>query len=128
MQVCTESVVKPRLQIPPQDPNYRVDATATIERDSVLLTLMPHTHLRGKTFQYEAIYPDGKREILLDLPRYDFNWQNTYVLETPKRLPKGTQLHCVAHYDNSTKNKSNPNPDEEVRWGDQTWEEMMIGY
>jgi hypothetical protein len=89
---------------------------------------MPHTHLRGKSFRYEAIYPNGDREILLDLPRYDFNWQNSYVLAKPKVLPKGTQLHCVAHYDNSKNNPSNPNPDATVRWGDQTWEEMMIGY
>src|SRR5439155_7873786 len=127
-EVSTEMVVNPRFQIPPHDPNYRVDATATIEQDSVLLTLMPHTHLRGKAFQYEAIYPNGDKEILLDLPRYDFNWQNSYVLAKPKVLPKGTQLHCVAYYDNSTNNRSNPNPDATVRWGDQTWEEMMIGY
>jgi peroxiredoxin len=126
--VKVEAVANERLAIPPHDDNYRVEASRIIEEDSMLLELMPHTHLRGKSFQYEAIYPDGKREILLDLPRYDFNWQNTYVLASPKRLPKGTELHCTAIYDNSTKNKSNPNPDEEVRWGDQTWEEMMIGY
>ncbi len=127
-EVSTEMVVNPKLQIPPHDPNYRVDATATIERESLLLTLMPHTHLRGKAFQYEAIYPNGDREILLDVPRYDFNWQNSYVLTKPKVLPKGTQLHCVAYYDNSKNNRSNPDPDATVRWGDQTWEEMMIGY
>jgi hypothetical protein len=127
-EISTEMVVNPRFEIPPHDPNYRVDATTTIEQDSLLLTLMPHTHLRGKSFRYEAIYPNGDREILLDLPRYDFNWQNTYVLAKPKVLPKGTQLHCVAHYDNSKCNRSNPNPDATVRWGDQTWEEMLIGY
>jgi hypothetical protein len=89
---------------------------------------MPHTHLRGKAFKYEAIYPDGKQEVLLDVPQYDFNWQNSYILAKPKLLPKGTEIHCVAYYDNSKKNKSNPNPDDAVRWGDQTWEEMMIGY
>jgi peroxiredoxin len=127
-EVSTEMVVNPRFEIPPHDPNHRVDATTTIEQDSLLLTLMPHTHLRGKSFRYEAIYPNGDREILLDLPRYDFNWQNSYVLAKPKVLPKGTQLHCVAFYDNSKNNPSNPNPDATVRWGDQTWEEMMIGY
>jgi hypothetical protein len=105
-----------------------VEATTAIERESLLLTLMPHTHLRGKAFQYEAIYPNGDREILLDVPHYDFNWQNSYVLAKPKVLPKGTQLHCVAYYDNSKNNPSNPNPNATVRWGDQTWEEMMIGY
>ena len=127
-EVKVEAAAEHDFVIPPHDGNHRVEAWHAIDEDSVLLELMPHTHLHGKAFQYEAIYPDGKHEILLDLPRYDFNWQNTYVLETPKPLPKGTQLHCVAYYDNSTKNKSNPNPDEEVPWGDQTWEEMMIGY
>jgi peroxiredoxin len=127
-EVIVDGVANPDLVIPARDANVRVEATKTIYQDSLLLDLMPHTHLRGKTFRYEAIYPDGKKEILLDLPKYDFNWQNTYVLAEPKLLPKGTQLHCVAYYDNSTHNKSNPNPDAEVRWGDQTWEEMMIGY
>jgi hypothetical protein len=127
-EVSTEMVVNPKFEIPPHDPHHRVEATATIEQDSLLLEMMPHTHLRGKTFQYEAIYPNGDHEILLDLPRYDFNWQNSYVLAKPKVLPKGTQLHCVAYYDNSKNNRSNPNPDATVRWGDQTWQEMMIGY
>ena len=127
-EVKVEAAANEGLVIPAHDGNCRIESWHQIDQDSALLELMPHTHLRGKAFQYEAIYPDGKHETLLDLPHYDFNWQNTYVLETPKQLPKGTQLHCVAYYDNSTKNKSNPNPDEEVRWGDQTWEEMMIGY
>lgn len=127
-EVTTEMVVNPKFEIPPHDPNYRVDATTVIEQDSLLLTLMPHTHLRGKSFHYEAIYPNGDHEILLDLPRYDFNWQNSYVLAKPKVLSKGTQLHCVAYYDNSKDNPSNPDPEVMVRWGDQTWEEMMIGY
>jgi hypothetical protein len=127
-EVSTEMVVNPRFEIPPHDPNHRVEATTTIEQDSLLLTLMPHTHLRGKAFKYEVVYPNGDRETLLDVPRYDFNWQNSYVLAKPKVLTKGTQLHCVAYYDNSTNNPSNPNPEATVRWGDQTWEEMMIGY
>ncbi|MGD9646909.1 MAG: hypothetical protein AB7U73_14445, partial [Pirellulales bacterium] len=71
---------------------------------------------------------DGTREILLDVPRYDFNWQLRYELAEPKRLPAGTVLECTAHFDNSADNVSNPNPDEVVRWGPQTWEEMMIGF
>jgi peroxiredoxin len=127
-EVSTEMVVNPKFVIPPHEPHYRVEATTAVPQDSLLLTLMPHTHLRGKTFQYEAIYPNGDREILLDLPRYDFNWQNSYVLAKPKLLAKGTELRCVAYYDNSKNNPSNPNPDATVRWGDQTWDEMMIGY
>ena len=90
--------------------------------------LMPHTHVRGSGFKYEAIYPDGKKEVLLDVPHYDFNWQNSYVLAEPKLLPKGTTLRCEARYNNSTSNLANPDPTQTVRWGEQTWEEMMIGY
>jgi hypothetical protein len=74
------------------------------------------------------VYPNGDREILLDCPNYDFNWQNRYLLAEPKHLPKGTKIVCTAHYNNSKSNRSNPDPDSAVRWGDQTWEEMMIGY
>jgi peroxiredoxin len=127
-EVSTEMVAQPQFEIPPHDSNYRIEADATIPEDSMLLALMPHTHLRGKAFKFEAVYPDGKQEVLLDCPKYDFNWQNTYHLAKPKLLPKGTTIHGVAHYDNSTKNRSNPNPNATVKWGDQTWEEMMIGY
>jgi hypothetical protein len=85
-------------------------------------------HLRGKDFQYVAKYPTGESEVLLNVPRYDFNWQHTYVLAEPKTLPKGTVIECIAHFDNSPNNKFNPDPKAEVRWGDQSWEEMMIGF
>jgi peroxiredoxin/mono/diheme cytochrome c family protein len=127
-QIRTEMVFNPRFQIPPRAESYPVEAEDVLTEDTYILTLVPHTHLRGKAFQFEAIYPDGKREVLLDVPNYDFNWQNTYILAEPKLLPKGTTIHCMAFYDNSKKNPSNPNPEAEVRWGDQTWEEMMIGY
>src|SRR5207248_2886230 len=80
----------------------------------------PHMHLRGKSFRYEALYPDGKSEILLDVPRYDFNWQHRYVLAEPKRLPAGTRVRCIAHYDNSADNPANPDPSATVRAGQQT--------
>jgi peroxiredoxin len=127
-EVSTEMVANPRLRIPANAEDYPVEATETLREDALVLTLMPHTHLRGKTFQFEAIYPDGKHEILLDLPHYDFNWQNTYVLAKPKLLPRGTKLHVTAHYNNSRSNLSNPDPNQEVRWGEQTWQEMLIGY
>jgi len=76
---------------------------------------------------YIAHYPDGRSETLLSVPHYDFNWQTTYELKQPKPLPKGTVIEVIAHYDNSARNKYNPDPTHEVRWGDQTWEEMMIG-
>ncbi|HEV3203655.1 MAG TPA: redoxin domain-containing protein, partial [Gemmataceae bacterium] len=127
-EISTEMAANGRFVIPPHAENYQVEASHTLREDSILLDMAPHTHLRGKTFQYEAIYPDGKKEILLDLPGYDFNWQNIYTLTKPKWLAKGTTLHCTATYDNSKKNPSNPDPEATVRWGDQTWEEMMIGY
>lgn len=115
-------------EIPPGAGNYEVTSRHVFDKDVRLLTLTPHMHLRGKSFRYEAEYPDGRREVLLDIPRYDFNWQLRYHLADPKLLPKGTQLHCVAHFDNSPENVANPDPTKTVRWGDQTWEEMMIGY
>ena len=80
--------------------------------------MTPHMHLRGKAFRYEAIYPDGAEEILLDLPKYDFNWQLSYELAEPKLLPKGTVIRCTAWFDNSASNPVNPNPNKVVRWGE----------
>ena len=85
-------------------------------------------HLRGKAFRYEAVYPDDRREILLNVPAYDFNWQLSYQLAEPRLLPKGTRVVCTAHYDNSAENRANPDPDVEVHWGEQSWDEMMIGF
>jgi thiol-disulfide isomerase/thioredoxin len=127
-EVSTDMVANPRLRIPPGAENFKVDAENVLDRDTLLLNYMPHTHVRGKAFRYEATYPDGTREVLIDVPKYDFNWQNVYVPKEPKLLPKGTRLHCEAVYDNSEKNPANPNPKATVTWGEQTWEEMMIGY
>jgi peroxiredoxin len=127
-EVVTDMVVNQRFKIAPNDPHYKVEATRTVEQDEEVQILMPHTHVRGSAFKYEAVYPDGKTEVLLDVPHYDFNWQNSYVLAEPKILPKGTELNCVAYYNNSASNLANPNPNMTVLWGEQTWEEMMIGY
>jgi peroxiredoxin len=127
-EVVNDMAINTKFRIPPNDGNYRIESTKVLNRDSLLVSLFPHTHLRGKAFQFEAVYPSGDKEILLDIPHYDFNWQTTYVLAQPKRLPKGTKIHCVAYYDNSKNNFSNPNPNAAVQWGEQTWEEMMIGY
>jgi peroxiredoxin len=116
-------------RIPPHDDNYRAEATMVeYQHPLQILSFSPHMHLRGKSFLYEAIYPDGNREVLLDVPRYDFNWQTSYELAEAKVLPPGAKVHCVAHWDNSENNLSNPDPSATVRWGDQTWEEMMIGF
>lgn len=127
-QVGTDKAANARLAIPPGAAAHPVSASHRFDRDMDLLAMFPHMHLRGKAFKYTAIYPDGKREVLLDVPAYDFNWQNGYQLAEPKRMPRGTTMLCEALFDNSTANWANPNPKETVRWGDQTWEEMMIGY
>jgi peroxiredoxin len=127
-EVVTDMVVNPQFEIPPGDPNYKVEAERVLEQDEEILVWMPHTHVRGSYFRYEAIYPDGKKEVLLNVPNYDFNWQNSYLLAQPKLLPKGTTLRCEASYNNSASNLANPDPTQTVRWGEQTWEEMMIGY
>jgi len=89
---------------------------------------MPHMHLRGKDFEYRAVYPTGETEALLRVPKYNFNWQLSYYLVGSKVLPKGTRIECTAHFDNSANNPENPDPKAEVKWGDQSWEEMMIGW
>ncbi|MCA9161443.1 MAG: redoxin domain-containing protein [Planctomycetales bacterium] len=116
------------LVIPANASNHRVEATHTFAKDSQVVALFPHMHLRGKAFRYTAIHQDGSREVLLDIPHYDFNWQNSYILENPKLMRSGDRMYCEAWYDNSEDNLANPNPTKEVRWGDQSWDEMMIGY
>lgn len=121
-------IANPRLSIPPGDENFPVTATQTVQADTTVLAFFPHMHLRGKSFKYEAIYPDGRRETLLDVPRYDFNWQLSYRLAEPLELPKGTTLELTGCYDNSKNNPANPDPTKTVKWGPQTYDEMMLGY
>ncbi|MEQ9408174.1 MAG: redoxin domain-containing protein [Fuerstiella sp.] len=127
--VVTQETLNRRFSIPPGDPEFQVEATSSRAPMTVeVLALMPHMHLRGKSFRYEAVLPDGQRTTLLDVPAYDFNWQTAYRLETPLAFPTGSRMHCVAYFDNSERNLNNPNPSATVGWGDQTWNEMMIGY
>jgi len=114
--------------VPAGAENYLMESEHFFGHDAHLLNFMPHMHLRGKDFLYKAIYPNGKKEILLSVPHYDFNWQSIYRLAEPLRMPKGTKLHCIAHFDNSAKNPNNPDPKKDVYWGHQTWEEMMTGW
>jgi peroxiredoxin len=116
------------INIPPNDANASVYARRTMVYDTLLLQFMPHMHLRGKAFRYTAFYPDGTKEILLDVPHYDFNWQNTYELAEPKLLPAGTILESHAVYNNGADNPVNPNSETSVHFGEQTWEEMMLGF
>src|SRR5262249_57418463 len=118
-EALTLAVLNPGFKIPPGDPNYRVDAWFPFRKEGHILGFMPHMHLRGKDFRYEAIRPDGKTEVLLSVPRFDFNWQSTYRLAQAYAMPRGSRLHCVAHFDNSAQNPNNPDPTQEVTWGDQ---------
>jgi peroxiredoxin len=127
--VRTVQAMNAGFEIPPGDDNYKVEATSfPYKFDAELVQLFPHMHLRGKQFDYEARYPDGRKEMLLDVPHYNFGWQLTYELAEMKPLPKGTIIHCTSHFDNSENNQANPDPKSTVRWGDQTFEEMMIGF
>jgi hypothetical protein len=114
--------------IPPGDPNYEVTGQQKFDRDTYLNSLYPHMHVRGKDATYSIVYPDGREEVVLRVPKYDFNWQLSYKLAEPKFMPKGSTLKVVMHYDNSAANRYNPDPTATVRWGEQTWEEMMLGY
>jgi hypothetical protein len=113
-------------EIPAGAQDFAVRAEMTVTADITLRHMLPHTHLRGKRWEYTAVYPDGRSEVILSVPKYDFNWQTDYVFAEPLKLPKGTLIKAVAHYDNSSANKSNPDSSVPVKWGDQTWEEMMF--
>lgn len=123
--VYATAMMNPRFMIPAGAGNHPVEARMEFVEDVTIYSMAPHTHLRGKTWEYTVTYPDGRSEVVLSVPTYDFNWQTEYVFETPLRLPKGSILKSVAHYDNSKENKANPDPTQPVYWGDQTWEEMQ---
>jgi hypothetical protein len=120
------TLVNGAFKIPAGAESHEVTAEMTTTADITVRQMLPHTHLRGKDWQYTATYPDGRSEVILSVPKYDFNWQTDYVFAEPLKLPKGTRIRAVAHYDNSAGNRSNPNPKADVTWGDQTWEEMMF--
>lgn len=127
-RAVTKGVSQKSLKIPPGAADFEARSSFTFPFAARLLSMSPHMHLRGKDFRYEAAYPDGRREVLLSVPAYDFAWQSVYRLIEPKAMPRGTRIECLAHFDNSAANPSNPDPSAEVAWGDQTWDEMMIGY
>jgi hypothetical protein len=127
-EVRTGMILNPLFAIPPGAAHHEIQAEATFTEDVNVWSMHPHMHLRGKDMTYTATYPDGRSEIVLRVPKFDFGWQTDYWLAKPLMLPKGSKLHVSAHYDNSTANRHNPDPKATVRWGDQTWEEMMIGF
>jgi len=110
--------------IPAGAADWKITAIQPFTQDVTLNTMQPHMHLRGKDMTYVAKYPDGHEEILLSVPKYDFNWQNTYIPNQPYKLPAGTVLETVGHYDNSVRNRVNPMPNRPALWSEQTWDEM----
>jgi hypothetical protein len=126
-RVLTLQLTNDHFVIPAQDGNHRVEARGSLPNDATLISFFPHMHWRGKQFEYNLIRPDGQIEPLLKV-HWDFEWQLTYQLAQPLALRAGTVLQAVAWYDNSTKNPHNPDPNQEVRWGEQTYEEMMVGF
>jgi hypothetical protein len=126
-ELQTTILMNPRLRIPPHARAHSESAETTLPRDILVYNLLPHAHYRGKASEFRAIYPDGHDELLLSVPNYDFNWQTTYELVEPKRLPAGTRLVHTTTWDNSAQNPANPDPDREVPWGQQSWDEMLFG-
>ena len=116
-----------QIAIPAGAENYRVEVHGTLPNDALLLSFFPHMHLRGKRFEYNLVHPNGTKETLLRV-NYDFYWQMSYKLSEPRALPAGSYLEAVAWYDNSRHNVHNPDPDSPVKWGDQTYNEMMVGF
>lgn len=127
-QVLGGNSASMRISIPPGDPDYQVVGTSTLQYDADLISMMPHAHVRGKSFEYRVTHPSGEVETVLSVPKYDFNWQLTYYLAKPMHLIKGTKIEVFAKFDNSVNNPNNPDPTKEVHWGEQTFEEMMMGY
>ncbi|HEX4951291.1 MAG TPA: thiol-disulfide isomerase [Blastocatellia bacterium] len=127
-EIMMAGVANPFMKLEPGQANQKVTACWTTKEDIHIYTLTPHMHVRGTAQRIEAIYPNGKSEVLLDVPTYSFAWQTTYELKEPKAIPKGTRFLVTTWYDNSPKNKFNPDPTKAVRWGDPTYDEMMIGF
>jgi hypothetical protein len=124
-EVRASAMINSRFVIPAGAANHPVESGLEFLEDVTIYSMAPHTHVRGRQWEYRLTYPDGRSEIVLSVPNYDFNWQTDYVFAEPLRVPKGAKLQAVAHYDNSKENKSNPDPTQPVYWGDQTWEEMQ---
>ncbi len=127
-RVLTLASANGEFAIPAGDSNYRVESKIQLQEKATLISFLPHMHLRGKDFEYRAIYPTGETEKLLVVPHYSFSWQLTYNLEKPKVLPAGTVIECTAHFDNSANNAANPDATKVIHFGEQSWDEMMIGF
>ena len=124
-EIKSDAFLNPLLTLPAGAQDTAVDAGIRFDEDVHVTAIFPHTHVRGKSWEYRMIYPDGRKEVVLAVPRYDFNWQTYYTFATPLAVPKGARLESTAHYDNAASNPANPDPKVEVHWGDQTWQEMQ---
>jgi hypothetical protein len=127
-RVLTLQIATTTFRIPAGEPDHRVSAFGTLPNQALLLSLFPHLHLRGKAFEYSIVEPGGRVETLLRVAPYNFSWQLNYRLADPRRLAKGTRIRCTAWYDNSANNPRNPDPTADVRYGEQSDEEMMVGF
>ncbi len=126
-RIVTLQIANQQFAIPAGNPDYAVNASMTVQTDARIVALNPHMHLRGKSFEFRLTPPGAESKVLLSVPHYDFSWQLQYYLAEQLAIAPGTRIDCVAHYDNSPNNRFNPDPAKEVRWGDQSWEEMMVG-
>jgi len=122
------SAMNAKFRIPPGADNHEVKSVHVFPKAATLLSVTPHMHVRGKAFRYETVTKDGKRETILNVPKYDFNWQASYDFAKPVTVPAGTRLECTAWYDNSANNPFNPDPKKTIRFGNMTSDEMMIGF
>ncbi|PAW68096.1 MAG: hypothetical protein B9S38_11645 [Verrucomicrobiia bacterium Tous-C4TDCM] len=127
-EVKTVGIAHQGISIPPGVERHVETKTQRIPFDMPLTGFMPHMHIRGAAFRYEVTFPDGKSETLLDIPRYDFNWQLRYDYRQPRLIPRGSSIKITAVFNNSTSNRANPDPTKLVKWGSQTVDEMMLGY
>jgi hypothetical protein len=125
VEVQAAAFFNAKLRVPARARDVRVDADVAFQQDATVWGLFPHTHLRGKKWEYRLVMPDGTERMILAVPRYDFNWQTYYMFREPLQVPKGSRIVSSAWYDNSGSNRFNPDPDIDVFWGDQTWEEMQ---
>jgi mono/diheme cytochrome c family protein len=127
-ELKTHGIGNHYFKIPAGAENHKATACWTAKEDVHIVTFMPHLHMRGKSMEFKAFYPDGRSEVICNVPKYDFNWQLVYYAKKPIAIPKGTRIQVTTTWDNSSKNKYNPDPKKDVRWGDPTYEEMTIGW
>jgi mono/diheme cytochrome c family protein len=127
-ELFTKGVANGYFLIPSGAERHRATACWTTKEDIHLVTFMPHMHLRGAAMEYKAVYPDGRSEVLLNVPNFSFSWQTVYYAKKPVPIPKGTKIIVTGYFDNSSRNKYNPDPSKQVRWGEPTYDEMLIGW